>query len=571
MTNYVTQQFLRSDYAKYLMRARGDYMVVRNATVSAVQDVYDRTARQIAKEVAGLTPGSLRYAHQAALQKTLERAAQQLNQGVLDATYKGIYRATAAGTSTGQRVTQSVMAEHWGKAEIKWAFAEINERAVLGLMARTYADGLKLSDRIWNTCQLARDNMALMVEEAVARGLDARKLAKNIQHQLQPGKFIAHKAETARRLGISKNVSYPAMRLARTEINNAFHEGCILGNKATPGYEGAYWRLSGQHPVPDVCDDFATYTGDGGNEPGFYKMGNEPFRPHPQCMCYLVPALEDPAKMAERLKQWIFDPSSDPKLEHWYQGVKPYLPRPRGGRAIAQAAQAAHSKATAGKAQPGQFKTLTEAQEWAEDAYPNIKWDFIGAHVDTINPTLEEFHRLAQLYPEPAAQLKYVGTHWDATKTPKGANYQWTSGYAHAATNGSYIGLNPKYYGDAAYFNSKLAGDAATLWHPQMLQADLIRSVMTHEYGHMVQFYYQQAAFSFSTSHLPNRLKLQDSVREWDRVIVGRQTVSRYALQDAEENWAETFMVAHIPGTAAEALPIVAELRRLLKQLAALK
>lgn len=75
------------------------------------------------------------------------------------------------------------------------------------------------------------------------------------------------------------------MRLSRTEINNAFHEQQKrAGDK--PWVEGVKWNLSGSHPRPDTCNDYANQSNGLGR--GVFKTGDVPDKPHPQCLCYLT-------------------------------------------------------------------------------------------------------------------------------------------------------------------------------------------------------------------------------------------------------------------------------------------
>jgi hypothetical protein len=173
-----------------------------------------------------------------------------------------------------------------------------------------------------------RNNIRTILEDTVARGEDARVVARKLERYLQPGVHTALKAETRRRLGVSKDVSMEAMRLAVTEMNNAFREGTVMAAQATPGYLGVYWRLSPtSHVLADVCDDYARHNGN-----GFWPKGEEPTTPHPWCRCYLVPGVEDSASFKERLKEWLRDPGSQPDLERWYNGTaRPFLERPAPG------------------------------------------------------------------------------------------------------------------------------------------------------------------------------------------------------------------------------------------------
>jgi len=315
------------DYADYILQARLRFEKGQATTVEELRKVYRRAAEWVRKDIEGLIPGTLRRSHLEALTANLERRARELNAEVLTATQKGIYLAIETGTSAAQNISARLLKEAWSEVEIARLFAPINERAIMLVLARAGKDGLKLSGRVWRVGEHWRNAITRIVEDGVARGLDSRKIAREVQKYLQPGVWTPHKFETRRRLGVPKDVSYEAMRLARTEMNNAFHEASIMANRAAPSYRGVYWRLSKSHPIPDTCDDLANAMTFG--ERGFYPEGHEPPRPHPQCRCFVIPAHEDPDRFAERLKQWVRDPQSQPDIEVWYtETAKSILERP---------------------------------------------------------------------------------------------------------------------------------------------------------------------------------------------------------------------------------------------------
>ncbi len=314
------------EYARHIFNARVRFEKSQATTVAELRKVYHRTAEWIRRDIENLTPGTLRRSHLEALASNLERRARELNTRVLDATYKGIYLAVETGTSATQNVSMRLLRDAWPEAKVARLFAPINERAAMMVLARAGKDGLKLSDRVWRSGERYRNAIARVVEDGVARGLDSRKLARQVQQYLEPGKCHAMKLETRRRLGVSKDVSYEAMRLARTEMNNAFHEASIMANRAAPSYRGVYWRLSDAHLIPDVCDDMANIMLYG--ERGFYPASKEPARPHPQCMCYVIPAHEEPQKFAGRLREWMDNPASQPDLGRWHNDVSNVLERP---------------------------------------------------------------------------------------------------------------------------------------------------------------------------------------------------------------------------------------------------
>jgi hypothetical protein len=101
-------------------------------------------------------------------------------------------------------------------------------------------------------------------------------------------------------------VNYNAMRLARTEMNNAFHFTQIRYTREMPWVDGYSWNLSGSHPSVDICNTMATANHDGIGR-GVYKKGNVPGKPHPQCFCYLTTVTASNSKFEKQLLNGSYD------------------------------------------------------------------------------------------------------------------------------------------------------------------------------------------------------------------------------------------------------------------------
>lgn len=166
--------------------------------------------------------------------------------------------------------------------------------------------------------------MRNIIQEAVAIGQDAVKTARMLEQYVKTNtKTIAGQyPNMMKRMGgrIPNDISYEALRLARTEMTAAFGEGTVAAAKVTPSYKGMKWVLSKSHPVADICDSYAAH--DEGLGHGVYAPGNEPPYPgHPNCLCVLIAVHEQPDEFVNRLKKWQENPSSDAKLEEWYQNI----------------------------------------------------------------------------------------------------------------------------------------------------------------------------------------------------------------------------------------------------------
>lgn len=152
---------------------------------------------------------------------------------------------------------------------------------------------VRLSRRVYVNSALSRGKVDLLVSSALARGQSARELARSVLRFIRPD--------------VPGGMSYAAMRLGRTELNNAFHTQSILTNQEYPWVESMQWNLSGSHPKPDICDTLARQTSHRKLPPGAYFVNEVPDKPHPHCLCYVTPVVMDEDAFVAAFKNGSFD------------------------------------------------------------------------------------------------------------------------------------------------------------------------------------------------------------------------------------------------------------------------
>lgn len=129
------------------------------------------------------------------------------------------------------------------------------------VMARLSESKRSLSEQVWQTRALANGWIDSRINQALARGWDAQRLAKEVVSMVDPNS--------------PGGVSYAAMRLARTEINNAFHSQTMEAMRNSGVVEYVKWNLSRSHPDRDICDDLAEHLL-GEDVPGVPPKPDEP-------------------------------------------------------------------------------------------------------------------------------------------------------------------------------------------------------------------------------------------------------------------------------------------------------
>lgn len=161
------------------------------------------------------------------------------------------------------------------------------ERQVQAMITRILKTEMPLSRRVYRSEALAKNQVGRIVNSGLARGISAAELAKKVREFIDPS--------------TPGGATYAAKRLARTEINNAFHAQSIAHNLDKPWVEGFDWHLSRSHtPRPgDKCEIYARQ--------GFFSKSTVPSKPHPQCFCYITPRVTEQSIFRDRAKAGEYD------------------------------------------------------------------------------------------------------------------------------------------------------------------------------------------------------------------------------------------------------------------------
>lgn len=150
-----------------------------------------------------------------------------------------------------------------------------------------------LAESVYNNAELANGTIDNLVNSALARGASAVELARDVRAYINP--------ETP------GGARYASMRLARSEINNSFHASQVRQAQESPWVTGVLWNLSGSHPVPDECNQYAESHHYNDGDPGVYKPSEVPSKPHPNCLCYTTTVDVDPDEFIKQFEKGAYD------------------------------------------------------------------------------------------------------------------------------------------------------------------------------------------------------------------------------------------------------------------------
>lgn len=210
--------------------------------------------------------------------RRLEAAARSLDVGrQLDAYLLG----KVGGLKDGAQIAANIY-----QAEVDAARGAVDR-----MIARVQGDSYTpLSQRVYNSSVNFGSQIQTQINSALARGLSAREFATQISGFVNPY--------------TPGGVRYAAMRLARTEINNAAHAVTIAAQQDKPWVTAMKWHLSGSHPKVDICNSLAS---GGPNNDGVYPKSEVPGKPHPHCFCFVTPEVVDPETFLDTLVSGGYD------------------------------------------------------------------------------------------------------------------------------------------------------------------------------------------------------------------------------------------------------------------------
>lgn len=143
---------------------------------------------------------------------------------------------------------------------------------IANVISRITKSDIPLSRRVYRTERLATGWVQHKVNLTIVRGGSAKDIAKEVRSSIRPN--------------VAGGVSYAAMRLGRTELNNAFHATSIALAQDRPWVDGMKWNLSKTHDFQTnkcLCETYANK---------IFDMDNVPPKPHPQCRCFVTPEVE---------------------------------------------------------------------------------------------------------------------------------------------------------------------------------------------------------------------------------------------------------------------------------------
>jgi hypothetical protein len=245
------------------MTALTDYLKIQRQSDVELNRILEKTARDARRELRRLgdTADRVRVARLRSTIAAIKSSQHDLwSSGVRDAMVRGRQAAATAAEASARTLDGAV----WGRTTpARVRTLQTAAQARIRTVA-TNALPRELSSRIYKNDALMSGKLDALIRSHIIRGSSVQTMTKSVYQFISP---------TA-----PGGASAAALRLARTEMGNAFHDAQIIAAQSRPWVKGMRWVLSGSHSHPDACNDYAGRT---------FKLSNVPDKPHPLCLCTL--------------------------------------------------------------------------------------------------------------------------------------------------------------------------------------------------------------------------------------------------------------------------------------------
>ncbi|ASN68275.1 putative head morphogenesis protein [uncultured Caudovirales phage] len=307
-------------YEKRIRRARKEFLDLNLKQERELLRIYQELAKQLSSEIASCrTSSSEQYLRE--MEDLVQTYMNELNSKLNNVIKSNIKSSSQISSTTSLAYYESITDDVRLKTMFNKSVVNTSANTVKKLIqGKYYEDGKTLDQRIWNITRKNAKDIDTLIKVNVARGANARELAKQVDKYVHPLKRTDAKTIVS---GMSSKVSYQAQRLARTSISHSFAETTIENSKNNPFNLGIKWNLSDSHYVrqvkrwgKDICDKHATQND--------YKLGTGVFPldrcpiQHPNCLCYLTEENLDIDEAIKELKEWT-NGKVNTSLDEWYE------------------------------------------------------------------------------------------------------------------------------------------------------------------------------------------------------------------------------------------------------------
>lgn len=285
-----------------------------------ILSIYREASEEVLRKLKTVKSKSMNERYLKELYKSIEEYKKRLNVDIENSIRNSALKAADLGLDQSKDYFENMDIPLSIKKNFSSMFTNISDDVLRILVdGDLYKDGKTLSKRIWDITKRNGKSIDNVIKIAIAEQKSANELAKDLEKYIK--KDIGKKQKT-RVTGIDRDISYQAIRLARTSINHCFIEANVQEAMDNPFNIGLKWNLSSQHSNRlakfgvrrDICDEYAEQNnyglGKGIFPPKYYPKG------HPNCLCYSIEIMIDIDEAREEVIRWI-NGGQNRKIDLW--------------------------------------------------------------------------------------------------------------------------------------------------------------------------------------------------------------------------------------------------------------
>jgi SPP1 gp7 family putative phage head morphogenesis protein len=272
---------LQQRWLQAFMKTLGPYeSQMRTVLSNGATDALDRINALASNPVwsAGVRTAKLRL-----VSGTIKTVQKDIYIKILPILKKGQQAEASTAADALSATDMQYLKEALSTVDLNSYLASQRQSAALGVahaVSRITKSQQPLSARVYRTQALANGWINRQVNSAILRGASANEIAQTVRSQIRPD--------------VPGGASYAALRLGRTELNNAFHATAITLAQDRPWITGMRWYTSNTHEddPTEICTQLNGQ---------IFDVDNVPGKPHPQCRCFVAPQVESADVFARHL------------------------------------------------------------------------------------------------------------------------------------------------------------------------------------------------------------------------------------------------------------------------------
>lgn len=182
------------------------------------------------------------------------------------------------------------------------------------ILGDIYKDGKGLDSRIWNAANRSGEKINEVIAACMAQQMSAVEMSKVLKDFMKPGGSTWDRNKIREKLGPgyaawNKDVSYEALRLARTTITHSATLAIKEAGRVNPFMNSARWHSV--HAIGRTCADCKERDGQ------VYSLAKLPFD-HPNGLCWNEPVLDKSMdEIGKDLKDWVNGGKNSRMDEYW--------------------------------------------------------------------------------------------------------------------------------------------------------------------------------------------------------------------------------------------------------------